>query len=61
MTIVALKRVVVIKGVSIHISTFPSPYSGDVRRHNLTQRILNFSLSVKRSNVKVWKSIGLMG
>ena len=30
----ALKRVVVIKGVSIHISTSPSPYPGDVGRHN---------------------------
>jgi hypothetical protein len=31
MTITALKRVVAIKGVSIHIST--SPYPGDVGRH----------------------------
>ena len=30
MTIMALKRVVVIKGVSIHISTSPSLYTGDV-------------------------------
>jgi hypothetical protein len=29
----ALKCVVVIKGVSIHISTSPSPYLGDVGRH----------------------------
>ena len=34
MTITALKRVIVIKGVSIHISTSPSPYPGDVERHN---------------------------
>ena len=34
MIITALKRVVVIKGVSIHISTSPSPYPGDVGRHN---------------------------
>jgi hypothetical protein len=34
MTITALKRVVIIKGVSIHISTSPSPYLGDVGCHN---------------------------
>ena len=34
MTITTLKRVVVIKGVRIHISTSPSPYPGDVGRHN---------------------------
>jgi hypothetical protein len=34
MTITALKRVVVIKGVSIHISTSPSLYPSDVGRHN---------------------------
>jgi hypothetical protein len=34
MAIIALKRVVVIKGVSIHISTFSSPYPSDIRRHN---------------------------
>jgi hypothetical protein len=30
----ALKRVVVIKGASIHISISPSPYPGDVGHHN---------------------------
>jgi hypothetical protein len=34
MAIMALKRVVVIKGISIHISTSPSSYPGDVGRHN---------------------------
>jgi hypothetical protein len=34
MTITALKHVVVIKDVSIHISTSPSPYPGDVGHHN---------------------------
>ena len=34
MTITALKCVVVIKGVSIHISTSPSLYPGYVGRHN---------------------------
>jgi hypothetical protein len=34
MTITALKRVVVIKSVNIHISTSLSPYPGDVGRHN---------------------------
>ena len=34
MTITALKHVVVIKGVSIYISTSPSPYLGEVGRHN---------------------------
>jgi hypothetical protein len=33
MTITALKRVVVIKGVNIHISTSPSPNPSDVGRH----------------------------
>jgi hypothetical protein len=33
-TITALKHVVVIGGGNIHISTSPSPYPGDVRRHN---------------------------
>ena len=35
MTITALKRVVIIKGVSLHISTSPSPYPGDVGRHSM--------------------------
>jgi hypothetical protein len=34
MTITALKRVVVIKDVSIHINTSQAPYPGDVGRHN---------------------------
>jgi hypothetical protein len=34
MTITALKRIVVIKGVSIHISTSPSPHLGNVGHHN---------------------------
>jgi hypothetical protein len=34
MTITALKRVVIIKGVSIHITTSSSPYPGDVGGHN---------------------------
>jgi hypothetical protein len=34
MTIIALKHVVAIKGVSIHISISPTLYLGDVGRHN---------------------------
>jgi hypothetical protein len=34
MTITALKRVIVIKGISIHISISPFPYPGDVGCHN---------------------------
>jgi hypothetical protein len=34
MTIMTLKRIVAIKDVSIHISTFPSPYPGNVGHHN---------------------------
>jgi hypothetical protein len=34
MIITALKRIVIIKGVSIHISISPSLYPSDVERHN---------------------------
>jgi hypothetical protein len=39
----ALQRVVVIKGISIHISTSTSPYSGDMRCHN--HPLLGLSIS----------------
>ena len=34
MTIMALKRIVAIKGIGIHINTSLSPYPSDVGRHN---------------------------
>ena len=43
-TITALKCVVVIEGGSIHISTSPSPYPGDVGRHS-NQMQINFELN----------------
>jgi hypothetical protein len=41
MTITALKHIVVIKGVSIHISTSPSPYLGYVGCHRWRAKTLS--------------------
>ena len=55
MTITALKRVVVIKGVSIHISTSPSPYPSDVGRHKIAKEAWDI-LEVTHEGTKTVKN-----
>ena len=59
MTIKALKYVVVIKGVSIHISTSTSPYPDDVGRH--TNNILAAYETFHIVHTRMWSKVGYMG
>jgi hypothetical protein len=60
MTIMALKRVVVIKGVIIHISTSQSLYPGDVGCHRDFSRFVRFKVG-DGSNIRFFCMINSVG